>query len=114
MSNINIIFNLNEIIPSINFFKIVIVILCSYYTCFKLINKKCSYKAYNIIFVFIVVVFLVKITEESKFTINIICQVLLLSILLWKEEKNNIGYNILISIVSIVINYILLLLYIEI
>ena len=93
----------------IHIVKMLVIMVGTYYSCFRIINRKIFFNYYNVSFLFITAIICGIIRYETNYLISIIYLILCISILLTKCIENNIGYNIFITIVSLSINYIILI-----
>ena len=107
MININLMYELENFKVDIHIAKMLVIMIGTYYSCLKIINKKIFFNCYDIIIFFITAIICGVIRYETNYLISIIYLILIISILLTKLTKSNIGYNILITIVSLSVNYII-------
>src|SRR5699024_11157447 len=77
----------------------------------KITNSKTITKNKITIFIILIIVTIISkfIKNKYGFIYYIICLVLLLGLAISKVFKNNVGYSILFTIISLIINYILFL-----
>lgn len=104
IGNINIMDVLEGLETKINIIKSIFIILCTYYTDFKITNKKYILDIRNVIFNIIIITLCVVIKCKANYFASIVCVILLQSLMF---SKDNIGYSILATIMSLSINYII-------
>lgn len=101
--------NLNELEDVIDTIRIIVIIVYTFYVAFKVINQKISKK--KMILLCILTIPLVAICKIIKdmygYGYCIIYMIFLISLIISKLNKNNISNSILISIMSLSINYII-------
>lgn len=101
--------NLNELENIVDLIRILFIIIYTYFLSLKTINYKTVYKN-NILIMLILIIlaFLCKIIKNKfGYVYCIICLIIMLGIIISKNTKNNIGYSILLTTISLSINYIL-------
>ena len=101
--------NLNELEDVIDTIRIIVIIVYTFYVAFKVINQKISKK--KMILLCILTIPLVAICKIIKdmygYGYCIIYMIFLISLIISKLNKNNMSNSILISIMSLSINYII-------
>lgn len=102
--------DLEDISTIIYILKIFFISICTYYTFFKVLNSKnyVNFKIPIVLFItsFISIICGIIKTTYGSFSV-IICLIVLLSILYATITKNKFGYTLLITIISLSINYVI-------
>lgn len=110
MANIEIILKSEDINNTIYFLKMFLINFFTFYTSLRILNIKKIFK-HKLIVVSIIIIFITilstLIKNISTSMTSIICTIILLSILFSKFTNNNLGYSMLINVVSASINYII-------
>ena len=101
--------NLDELEKVVDIIRIFFIIIYTYLIELKIINKKLSYKKYVKIFLILGIssVLCKIIKDKYGYTYCIICVDIILGMLINQFTKNNLGYSILTTTISLSINYIL-------
>lgn len=109
VKNMNYILSLKNIEFIVDLIKIIFIVMFTYCVEMKIANEKDIRKRNIIIYVMLILIsFVFKIIKEIYgYLYGIICVDFLLAILFSKVSKNNFGYSILITTISLSINYIL-------
>lgn len=102
--NENIIYVKSNIDIFIDIIKVFSIIIFTYYTNFKLTNQKVTIKIKNIVLMIIIAIVYVVIKKEVNYLIGIIALVTAVSLIF---STQNVGKAILITTISLSINYIL-------
>lgn len=106
--NIKLIFEQNsDIIMSIDVLKMMFIVICTYFLNFKLTNQKIKINLKFMMHIFCIIVFTIicsLLRYEVNFILALVCLVFLTSIIF---DKENIVRSVLITIVSLSINYII-------
>ena len=91
----------------IGIIKICVIFICTYFTNFKLINRKIEFKFIQIIKVIFVIfysMFCALLRYQIDYLTTLICWILIITLIF---ERNNIKQSLLVTITSLSINYIL-------
>lgn len=102
--------DLGDIELKIYFLKTFFIIICTYYTFLKIINKEKLEKiavVKSYIYLFIISIVISTLKDISNYFITIITLIFLLGLLFSNIGRYNLGYSILISIISLSFNYII-------
>ena len=110
MFDFDLIYKAGNIEMQIFILKNIFISLCSYFLSLKLINKKVKFN-FKFIFVNLIIIFISIICGIIKFeinyTISLICQICMLSLILSKNSRSNIGSSIVTMFLSFAINYVI-------
>ena len=110
MENVSILRSLDDIQMLVYIIKTFFISICTYYTFLKIINLK-SFFNFKLIKVSIITIIIVSLCGILKYATDsfaaILCLILLSSCLFAKTTKYTIGYSILITIISLSVNYII-------
>ena len=105
------IMQLNPIEVAIDIIRLYLTNLCTYYVSLKIINEPFIKKKWEIPVILLIIFFITMISKYIKNEINFlycnICAILLISVLFLVRTKNKIGYSIIITMISLTINYII-------
>lgn len=110
MENLNFVLGLKEMEKIVYIIKTLFMSLCTYCIFLKLTNQKIKFERDTILVLLInsaIAIMVGFIKERSNSLISIICSIMLQSILYEKICRLSIGYSILITTISLGINYIL-------
>ncbi len=102
MGNINIMYMLDDIEERIDIIKTIFVMICTYYSYFKITNQKIKLNIKNVLYNIVIVVTYIVFKYEFNKLGSVICIILLESIMF---SRKNIGYGMLTSTISLTINY---------
>ena len=93
----------------ISVLKTIFIIMCTYFTSFKILNyKKIHINPLSIILIIFFSFVSIFVKNVSNYFMSIVLLVFALSILHSLNTKNSIGYSIIVTIISLGINYIIL------
>lgn len=103
--------NLNELENIVDMIKIFFITLFTFYIENKIINNQRNSRHKIIIFILLITITILSkiIKNIYGFIYYIICLILLIGLAISKISKNNIGYSILSTTISLSINYVLFL-----
>ena len=106
------IMQLNPLETIIDIIRLYLINLCTYYINLKIVNEIIIKKKLEIPFIFLIIFLITIISKYIKDEINLLyCNIgaiLLIGCLFSIRSKNNIGYSIMITLISLTINYIIL------
>lgn len=108
MENINILLNADNLNINTYIIKIFFISICTYFTFVKITNEKnFSKKKISIIYIITIVISIISgiIKYKTDSLTGIICLTFFLSVLYSFVNKKNIGYSIVVTIISLSINY---------
>ena len=95
----------------ITFFKFFFIIICTYFSCFKLLNvKKIHINVYSLFIIFVTSIVSLFIKNRANYFLSIVILVFVLSILNSLNTKNNLGCSMIVTTIAIGLNYIILFL----
>ena len=105
--NLNFMIDLGYMNQTTYMIKIIIISLYTYYTFVKIINSKTNFhkNLYIMIATILISIIVCIIKYKTNSFISITCLILLLGGLYSLVTKNNIGYSILITVISLSVNY---------
>ena len=92
--------------------KLSFINLCTYYMNFKMVNTKCNKNKTDLVINIVIIIFITLICKFIKDKIDylygIVTSLVLIGILFSRKSKNNIGYCLIVTTISLTINYIIL------
>lgn len=92
--------------------KLCFINLCTYYMNFKMINAQCNKKRMDIVVNIAIIIFITLICKFIKDKIDylygIVSSLMLVGILFSRKSKSNIGYSLIVTMISLTINYTIL------
>ena len=112
LENFATIYELNNIETTLSILRVIFITLFSYYTNFKIINYTDRTKLKNIFYIIAIIIFAIicsLLKYETNSLISTICLILITSLIFSINTKNSIWNSILVTVLSISINYILFL-----
>ena len=103
--------NLNELENIVDLIKIFVIIIYTYCIEQRIINEKVKNKKKITILILLIIISIVckVIKNIYGFTYCILCLILLLGLIISKENEKNIGYTILTTTISLSISYMIFL-----